>query len=240
MVKVSDASPRFLIIAFASINVGLDRSARLGEYRASFLQLSRVLPADWKLIVGENTLSSHEELLGVLGDVTPLDTEFHLIDQNLGLKNKGVGELKMLAHILNQLGPDALSYCKISYFTARRLVTCPYIFERTEQSKVPILVSNPDFVYLDGEFKMSEKKGMFNDMYFSMSPQALRAYSEFSESRSDLLLAKSISSESNLHDFVTSSGLEFEVLPWLGLLRYSHEERIPHLKAFKRTRWHFC
>ena len=54
----------------------------------------------------------------------------------------------MLSSALEELDID--KYVNITYISARHLLTCPYVFERTERLQKDAIISNPDFVMMDG------------------------------------------------------------------------------------------
>lgn len=143
----------------------------------------------------------------------------------------------MLENALREFPEFAQRLETISYMTGRRIVTNPYVFERTQQLSKQVLAGNPDFVYLDGELIKSHKERMLNDMFFSMKAPLMSAYSAFSRNRWDYLERNLISSESNLFDFVEANGLSVEWLPWLGFAR---AEIGRHRFRPRLTRWHFC
>lgn len=159
------------------------------------------------------------------------------MDSNFGSRNKGLGELAMLDRALEEF-PEIVEKCStLSYMTGRRVVTCPYVFERTQALTAQILAGNPDFVYTDGKVIFSHKDRMLNDMFFSMEAPLMAEYSNFSRDRRDYLEGNLISSERNLFEFVAARKLEVEWLPWLGFIR--PEIGRSRLRP-RRIDWHFC
>jgi hypothetical protein len=130
---------------------------------------------------------------------------------NLFMLNAAVDEL------------DISQYENISYVTARRFFTCPYVFERTEQLQKSALVSNPDFVFLDGRVLESYKGPLFNDMFFSMKSATMVEYAKYSMGRVEYLSSDHIGSEYNLYDFITENKIDYDWLEWLGLIRNAWE-----------------
>ena len=140
---------------------------------------------------------------------------------NIGTKNKGLGEFAMLKAALDETDID--KYDNISYITARRIFTCPYVFEKTEQLQKKALLSNPDFLYLGGKFSESYKGNLFNDMFFSMKSDTIVEYADYSMSRVDYLSDNHIGSEYNLYDFINEKSIDYDWLEWLGMVRNDWE-----------------
>ena len=114
---------------------------------------------------------------------------------------------------------------KIIYLTSRRFITNPYVFEKTEKLEKDALISNPDFIYLNGELVKSEKKGMYNDMFFAMKSKTMIDYVNFSKDRIDFLIEQMINSEVNLYDFIKKFDIEYEYIEFLGFLRYDYYKK---------------
>lgn len=216
-----------LALAFCSIRPSqLSESvcdARESEYYICLQQLKRVLPKSFDLVVCENTIDSelqikNDGLRAFLSDTEMVSTGS---DGNIGTKNKGLGELFMLNASIDEL--DVSQYQNISYITARRFFTCPYVFERTEKLQAKALVSNPDFVFLDGRVLESYKGPLFNDMFFSMKSETMVEYAKYSMERVNYLSDNHIGSEYNLYDFINENKIEYEWLDWLGLIRNAWE-----------------
>lgn len=216
-----------LALAFCSIRpTQLSESvcdARENEYYICLQQLKRILPKSFDLVVCENTIDSelqikNDALRQLLSDIEIVSTGS---DGNIGTKNKGLGELFMLNAAVDEL--DISQYENISYITARRFFTCPYVFERTEQLQVKALLSNPDFVFLDGRVLESYKGPLFNDMFFSMKSDTMVEYAKYSMSRVEHLSSNHIGSEYNLYDFINENQIDYDWLEWLGLIRNAWE-----------------
>tara|TARA_B100001996_G_scaffold195545_1_gene149750 strand:- start:99 stop:797 length:699 start_codon:yes stop_codon:yes gene_type:complete len=199
------------------------RDTRENEYLISLKQLKRVLPESFDLLICENTINDIEEIKNK--ELAELLSESEMCamgsDGNIGTKNKGLGEFAMLKSALDQTDID--KYENISYVTARRIFTCPYVFEKTENLEKKALLSNPDFLYLGGEFTESYKGNLFNDMFFSMKSDLMLKYADYSISRVDHLSKNHIGSEYNLYDFITENNIDYEWLEWLGMVRNDWE-----------------
>jgi len=210
-------------------------SKRRDQYKVALRQLNQVLPPEgWEVVVCENTRSA-EVLKGWVNDTLRiLGSEIVEVSVNSGSKNKGIGELDMMASALR--GRDLRRFQSISYLTGRHVVCNPYVFLRTEQMKSDALLSNPDFLYLSGRFHSVEKHGMYNDMFFSMTPAAMRGYIDFFEANRDVMVKQGVGSEQLLFRYISGNGIPSEKLTHLGFLRRD----IQRVWFRDRDRWHSC
>ncbi len=235
---------KYLIFASASFHPNRDNLTfkkkdllqREQDYLFCIKQLIRVAPENFDIYLVDNTIKDtkdlkNEELKAALSYINVFFS-FDGIKQKI--KNIGVGELKELFYLENIINFE--DYEKVCYFSARRFITNPYVFERTIQLKKEALISNPDFVYLNGEVLVSEKKGMFNDMFFSMNSKTMLQYIEYSKKRIDYLEDKMINSETNLYDFITDFAISYEELKMLGFFRYDYYRNSKKLDSYK---YHF-
>tara|TARA_X000000368_G_scaffold13467_1_gene10796 strand:- start:57 stop:761 length:705 start_codon:yes stop_codon:yes gene_type:complete len=199
------------------------RDTREREYLISLKQLKRVLPKSFDLLICENTIDDIEQIKDKELSEFLSDSEMCAMGSsgNIGTKNKGLGEFAMLKSALDQTDID--KYKHISYVTARRIFTCPYVFEKTEKLKKQALLSNPDFLYLNGKLTESFKGPLFNDMFFSMKSDLMVQYADYSISRVDYLSDNHIGSEYNLHNFITENNIDYDWLEWLGMVRNDWE-----------------
>ena len=186
-------------------------------------QLERVLPKSFDFLVCENTIDDpaeikNEELREYLSNTEMCATGS---ESNIGTSNKGMGELLQLKTALDQTDID--KYENICYVTARRFYTCPYVFERTETLKKKALLSNPDFIFLDGRVLESYKGPLYNDMFFSMKRKFMVEYAEHSMKELDNNLSNHIGSEQNLYNYITNNNVDYEMLDFLGLIRNDWE-----------------
>lgn len=216
-----------LVLAFSSIRPKqLEENVcdhREGEYLNCFEQLKRVVPKSFDLIFCENTIDDIDQIKNDnLKEFLNTNNVFAIGSQgNIGLTNKGLGELMMLKSALDEFDIDR--YENICYVTARRFFTSPYVFERTENLKKQALLSNPDFIFLDGRVLESYKGPLYNDMFFSMKTKTMLEYSDYSMNRLEYLTTHNIGSEYNLYDFVQEKQIEYEWLDWLGVIRNAWE-----------------
>ena len=126
------------------------------EYVVSLQQFSRIIPKSFDVYICENTVDDLDSYKNSELKKLLKDSKLILVgkDNNVGTKNKGMGELVQLKFALDAI--DTSPYENISYVTGRRFYTCPYVFERTESMSKSALLSNPD---------MSETQGLaFTDM----------------------------------------------------------------------------
>lgn len=185
---------------------------------------------NWNIVIAENTIISKTRFHGTALGKSAGPIETVLLKKNSGESNKGVGELDMLTQVSHQVRLE--DYDSISYFSGRRLVTCPFVFDRTEKSTGRILLGNPDFLGLDGSFYESEKKRMFADMFFSMPPEQIRRYIDFFHSRRDRAIKDKTSSEELLYEFVTLHKIDFDWLEHYGFVR------LQPASFFRKGKWH--
>jgi len=218
-----------LVIAFASVNIYRSNSkqnARDAIYLQSLRRISKVLPKDTKFVIIENTnfLSSPVKTI----EAAKLVDEFKMhevfsIPQNLGTSNKGIGELSMLLEYSKTFLTD--NFRRIAYLTLRQIHTSPYALERILQSEKPIVVSNPDFYFLDGRSEYSKKGNQFNDMCFGGDLNTMIKYVSYFEKHLELMLRNQLSSEQLLWKYVTDEKIETEDLNMLGVLRCAGDDR---------------
>jgi hypothetical protein len=211
---------------------------RLRDYSASVRRTEKLLAGrDWNIIYCENTISKGEtekflSVNGVAGDM-----RLSTVSENLGISNKGIGELDMLSNGLQDYRGLIEESKTISYFSGRRIMANHYLIERTEALSSSALVSNPDFFGMDGStIASSEEQGLYNDMFFSMKTSILKKYLEYYRDQKEHALADKIGSEQLLYQFINSNGIDFEFLDSLGLLR-REERRLLFFPVF-RQRWH--
>ena len=197
--------------------------AREDEYLICLKQLKRVLPKSFDFIICENTIDDPQQIKNVeLRDFLAGEEVIATgSESNIGKSNKGMGELLQLKTALDETDID--KYENICYVTARRFYTCPYVFERTESLKKQALLSNPDFVFLDGRVLESYKGPLYNDMFFSMKTKSMVEYAQYSMDQLNTNLSNQIGSEYNLYNFVTKNNIDYEWVDWLGIIRNAWE-----------------
>jgi len=211
---------RNLILVFSTFLIKnrdeLYNRSRQNDYAICYNQLLRIIPNYFDVVFVDNSVSHSNEitlqsLLSVLKDQKILLTQ-----RNLGLKNKGVGELAMLIQASSVINFG--DYENVVYCTGRKLFTCPYPFEKAVQTDQQATVANPDFQFLDGTF-IKSAKGMYNDMLFSMKSQTMTNFVEYTRTRLDYLEQYMINSETNLFNFIQENNVTIQELPALGIVR---------------------
>jgi len=193
--------------------------AREEEYLICLKQLKRVIPDYYDLLICENTIDEldqikNKELRDFLSESEVCATGS---GGNIGTVNKGMGELLMLKTALDETNLD--NYKNVSYVTARRFYTCPYVFERTDNLGKQALLSNPDFAYINGKFHESSKEGLYNDMFFSMNTSVIIDYANYAMKYIKENPVPTLGSEQLLYNFVNENSIEYEWLTWLGIIR---------------------
>ena len=193
------------------------------EYYVCMQQLVRVLPESFDLLICENTIDDPNEIKtqGLRDFLNETELCATGSESNIGTSNKGLGELLQLKTVLDQTDID--KYENVCYITARRFYTCPYVFERTESLKKKALLSNPDFIFLDGRVLESYKGPLYNDMFFSMKTKYMVEYAQYSMEQLNTNLSKHIGSEYNLYNFVQENNIDYEWIDWLGIIRNAWE-----------------
>ena len=193
------------------------------EYYVCMEQLVRVLPESFDLLICENTIDDPNEIKtqGLRDFLNETELCATGSESNIGTSNKGLGELLQLKTVLDQTDID--KYENVCYITARRFYTCPYVFERTESLKKKALLSNPDFIFLDGRVLESYKGPLYNDMFFSMKTKYMVEYAQYSMEQLNTNLSKHIGSEYNLYNFVQENNIDYEWVDWLGIIRNAWE-----------------
>ncbi len=211
-----------IVLAFSSFFISRDPDrGRLEEYAICYEQLQRVLPDTFSLVFVDNTVATKQELAKIsprlYRAVENIPCLFY--DNNIGVANKGLGELDMMIKVFQHL--DLSSYDKISYLTGRRFITCPYVFYRTENCKRKILVGSQHFVNAHTGHVVPLTPNCFEDMYFSMDYDVMNEYVNFA--RANLNPPPGVGSEQILYSFVKSSNYEYEQLDHLGFIRNNWE-----------------
>jgi hypothetical protein len=212
-----------LLIAFSSFIIPRDpNKGRLEEYAICYEQLLRVLPKTFSLLFVDNTIDNKNELATIHPRLYRAvgETPCLFYNNNIGLTNKGLGELDMLVQASSKL--DFSSFKKIAYMTGRRFATCPYVFDRTETCKKPILVGSQHFINPYTGDVNPLTPNCFEDMYFSMDSDMMMKYVRFA--KQNLNPPPGVGSEQILYSFVKSSSEhEYEELNHLGFIRNNWE-----------------
>ena len=117
-------------------------------------------------------------------------------------------------------------YHKVVYFTLRKIVTNPWIFEKVNNMKKDALICNPEFLHLTNNynFKFSPAApNLYKDMFFCLSSKLMLEYVEYSKNNIIYNLQNSIGSEQNLYKFINKRKIDYEWLKCLGLIRIDYK-----------------
>lgn len=198
---------------------------RQNEYSTCFRQILRILPPEYEAVFIDNSIEKIEDLESEKLKNTISSLNLLLTTKNFGLRNKGVGELVMLTQVSQVI--DLSKYNIISYCTGRKFFTCPYPFEKSMQTDKSATVSNPDFQFLNGEFR-EVAKGMFNDMFFSMRSDVMIKFIQFTVPRLQAMESLMINSETNLYQFIHENNIDHHIIGTLGIVRNEQSIKDPY------------
>ena len=208
---------------------------RIKDYSRSLEIISRyATELQIELRIVENTLASKNAWVNS-GMFFEEGIKIDFISENSGILNKGIGELDMAVFALSKW--DITKFKKVIWFSGRHILTSENSLNRCLNSSAEVVVSNPDFYFLDGDKRATEKEGLLNDMMFAMSGQIFKNYISTFESRRTELVDKNVGSEQNLFQFVKDNGLTIDWMMHLGVLR---REYVTKWRWFETSQWHFC
>jgi hypothetical protein len=205
------------------------------DYFVSFQRLLHLVKdKKVQVVLCENTLDSLEGLRIskiVAGHRQSFSTS------NLGLTNKGLGELSMALDAYHRFQDLFDGAGRVIWMTGRHLMVGDQSINESLENRLDALVSNPDFYYLDGRVVKSEKKNSLNDMYFSMKSKIFVRYLKHFEKNKNRMSKENISSENLLFEFCSQEDISVSNVKTLGLLR---REYTSYCKFFERSVWHIC
>jgi len=226
-----------LVLAFASIDVHRNNSLqenRNSIYLQALNQLIRIMPTETKLVVLENTgflrkphsSETAKQLFSTLRTIDVLS-----LSDNSGKANKGIGELDMLSAFISGFKMSHIK--RVVFATLRQIHLSPYALDRILNSDKPMVLSNPDFFFLDGRNSQPGSSNQFNDMCFGGNFENIKQYSEYFRERRDTMLEAKVSSEQLLWQYVQDSRIDYETLDQLGILRCAGDQ------VSKISTWHY-
>ena len=197
---------------------------RENEYYYCLKQLKRMIPENFDIVVCDNTIKSmndltNENLMKILKTV-----KFLNLERNIGKQNIGMGELDELIYTSSKI--DFNQYEKIVYFTLRKIVTNPWVFEKVNNMKKSALISNPGFLHIKNNFDFRYSKpadNLYNDMFFCLTNELMLNYVEYSKEKLLYNLENRIGSEQNLYRFINEKKIDYEWLDYLGLIRIDYK-----------------
>lgn len=215
-----------LIFCSASFHIqNCINDSRETEYLFCLKQLLRFIPDNFEIVVCDNTISqisdiNNKELKELLNN----KTKFLILNRNIGNKNIGMGELDELIFVSENI--NFKDYDKIVYFTLRKIVTNPWLFEKVNSIEKEAIISNPPILFLRNNYNFEYSpptNDLYNDMFFSLKSELMINYVNFSRQNIDFCLKNNIGSEQNLFQFITKNNIIFEKLECLGLIRIDYK-----------------
>jgi hypothetical protein len=214
-----------LIFCSATFHLQIgDNILRENEYLYCIRQLLRVIPNNFEIVICDNSVSKIDDLynLELKNILKTLNVCF--LDRNIGINNIGMGELDELIFVSEKY--NFLLYDKIVYFTLRKFVTNPWIFEQVNKMTKKAIISNPIFLHFLSNYNFSYSNStpdLYNDMFFAFENKIMMEYVQYSKSRIIYNLKNTIGSEQNLFNFVREHHIDIDSLPYFGLLRIDYK-----------------
>lgn len=218
-----------LVFCSASFHIpSYAHDVRENEYHICLFQMLRMIPNNYDIVVCDNTVTCVQDLqcekLRQIFTSNP-NIQILFLERNIGTHNIGMGELDELIYTSTQI--DFTKYDKIVYFTLRKIMTNPYLFEKVNAISKDALVSNPGFLFFEKNNTFTYKHSipnLFNDMFFAMSSPLMLQYIEYSRAHIAYNLKNNIGSEQNLHHFIKYYHIDCEFLESLGLIRIDYKK----------------
>tara|TARA_A100001015_G_scaffold317445_1_gene434445 strand:- start:1566 stop:2243 length:678 start_codon:yes stop_codon:yes gene_type:complete len=197
---------------------------RENEYYYCLKQLLKMIPENFDIVVCDNTIKSIENLENKNLKEILSKVKFLILNRNIGENNIGMGELDELIYTSENINFN--DYNKIVYFTLRKIVTNPWIFEKVNAMNKNALLSNPPFLHIKSDMNFKESEStllLYNDMFFALSSELMLSYIEYSKQRIKYNLQYQIGSEQNLYKFINENKIEYDWLEYLGLIRIDYK-----------------
>lgn len=215
-----------LIFCSAAFHINnCDNIKREQEYLFCLKQLLRFIPSNFDIVVCDNTINTIDDVINnELKNILQHNVIFLILNRNIGQNNIGMGELDELIHVYNNI--NFKEYDKIIYFTLRKIVTNPWVFEKVNQMTKHALISNPEFLHLDNNYNFyysPPAPNLYNDMFFAMSGNFMIKYVKYSSEKIQYNLDNSIGSEQNLYNFINDNNVDYEWLECLGFIRIDYK-----------------
>ncbi len=228
-------SKTHLVLAFSSLQVDSDPNhGREEEYAVCYEQLLRVLPKNFTVLFCDNTISDlsdlkNERLKNVLKDNLKL-----FYNNNIGKTNKGLGELDMLVTARSKI--IFSFYDSVSYLSGRKLITCPYVFEKVLRMQSDALVSNSPLFCLENGHPFPLGQNLFNDMFFGMKSLVMQEYADYA--KGIIYKPTHLGSEQILYEFITRNKISHETIDSLGFIRNDWEmSGSKYTKDYRNAQW---
>lgn len=214
-----------LIFCSASFHIpNYSHLLRENEYYYCLKQLLRVIPANFEIVVCDNSIKSINDIQSNELKQELQKVKFLILNQNIGKQNIGMGELSELIHVYENI--DFTKYEKIVYFTLRKIVTNPYVFEKVNSMTKNALISNPPFLHIRNNFTFTYSPAtpkLYNDMFFSLSSNLMISYVDYSRKNINFNLQNGIGSEQNLFNFINENKIDYDWLDVLGFIRIDYK-----------------
>lgn len=208
---------KYLILSFSSFHVSSDpNNLRENEYKICYSQLLRIKPKNFDICFVDNTTKNIEDIKNNELKNLIQNNKHILYNHNIGNVNKGLGELHMLKTAFSIISSD--EYSCIGYLTGRRLITCPFIFDRMIHLKKEALISNPPIVRIEDGMVSAPTPNLYNDMFFAMTNQTIKKYIEFAIPFLEGII-NDIGSEQILYKFINEQNISYEWMEALGFIR---------------------
>lgn len=201
-----------------------DNIIRENEYLYCIYQLLRVIPNNFEIVICDNSVSKIDDLYNLELKNILKTLNICFLDRNIGVNNIGMGELDELIFVSEKY--DFSKYDKIVYFTLRKFVTNPWIFEQVNKMTKKALISNPMFLNFHKTFNIyyiHATENLYNDMFFALDKNLMIEYVQYSKNRIIYNLQNTIGSEQNLFNFVRDNNIDIVSLPYFGLLRIDYK-----------------
>jgi hypothetical protein len=236
--SVSPIRKKPILLFFVSLEPkGYSRRRIKHRYSDYFASLCRIIQLGvdkyYQLIICENTVGVERK-----DKFRQLATQFPISrSDNLGLLNKGLGELSMAKKATLDFPELFENAEKVIWMSGRHIASSGSIFEESDQYLEDALISNPDFFFLDGTIVRTEKDGYINDMFFSMKSNLFLDYLDYFGKNSETMKEERLGSEQILFSFIAQKNLSTKKLSSLGLLRREYK---PIFRRFDKSTWHVC
>ena len=214
-----------LIFCSAAFHISnYSNEKRENEYYYCLKQLKRVIPDNFTIVVCDNTVKNINDIKNVQLKELLKTVKFICLSRNIGRQNIGMGELDELIYTSQKINFN--EYEKVVYFTLRKIVTNPWIFEKVNAMKKEALLCNPPILALRSDYNFNYypvNKTLYNDMFFCLSSKLMLEYANYSKSKINYNLKNRVGSEQNLYNFINEKKIDYEWLDCLGLIRVDYK-----------------
>lgn len=215
-----------LIFCSAAFHIpNVDNNKRENEYLFCLKQLLRFIPENFHIVICDNTINTIEDLNNnELRNLLNIKTNFLILNRNIGQQNIGMGELDELIHVSENVNFN--NYNKIIYFTLRKIITNPWVFEKVNNMNKNALITNPPLLHLDSNYNFyysPATDNLYNDMFFALSSDLMINYVNYSKSKISFNLQNHVGSEQNLYKFINENNIDYEWLDCLGFIRIDYK-----------------